>query len=634
MTTEEHDGAPALQKELSRKAYRDRQEKSEGRQSRKSMNGAGRPGDAALLTADCAPYGGGPMPNGVQHMHKGSDWSGAAGTGRFGAAAPHNNGAVRRSDVMSGRISSSGVGTPDASSNGNGTRSRDEQNGWASASKSGGQSKQVNNNGQANNNGNRRSQKTKFCMFHLQGVCRHRDTTCAFAHSPEEMHRHRAAENGERRQRGGRGGGGGGQSNGGNSRPKKGADAALYSGDGAGVDYLARTPPGPVANDAVWMSSLSGHHGAPEAALGPPAHAVGGISMPHESRHGVGHYGGGACSLELLQLPFEPAYGGVAGGCSASSSAHLLTGDRNVDLGLGGPGTASSAFAQPAELRAQLASQLAAAAAQRRAPYPEDVGLAAAFGSAAAQPPARRETDINWQLLHLRSLMARCELQREALATAQLLASPGVSSLETRELTALIHSLNGVLHQPNQPPTPPQPAQLSQPGLQGLQLPGGHTLSSVHDQLLHQPNQPPTPPQPAQLSQPGLQGLQLPGGHTLSSVHDQLATLEAAVAALEAASTAQSQHTPLPQPGLGSLLPPQAGGGAVSPGGQWPYSTPPFARPPMASGVPQPLDVSLANSHNKATAATSEQDIKGLLRTAAALLSQAAVTLPMQRGVS
>jgi len=41
------------------------------------------------------------------------------------------------------------------------------------------------------------TQKMKFCMYHLQGVCKYTGDTCAFAHSTEEMHRVR----GNRRKR-------------------------------------------------------------------------------------------------------------------------------------------------------------------------------------------------------------------------------------------------------------------------------------------------------------------------------------------------------------------------------------------------------------------------------------------------
>mmetsp|Transcript_82531 Transcript_82531/g.207681 ORF Transcript_82531/g.207681 Transcript_82531/m.207681 type:complete len:283 (-) Transcript_82531:365-1213(-) len=41
--------------------------------------------------------------------------------------------------------------------------------------------------------------KTKFCMYHLQGVCRYSSTTCAFAHSMEEMDEARRAKKGQSR---------------------------------------------------------------------------------------------------------------------------------------------------------------------------------------------------------------------------------------------------------------------------------------------------------------------------------------------------------------------------------------------------------------------------------------------------
>lgn len=48
------------------------------------------------------------------------------------------------------------------------------------------------------------SKKTKFCMYHLQGVCMYTGETCAFAHSVEEMNRSGAGAGGaERTKRGG-----------------------------------------------------------------------------------------------------------------------------------------------------------------------------------------------------------------------------------------------------------------------------------------------------------------------------------------------------------------------------------------------------------------------------------------------
>jgi hypothetical protein len=39
------------------------------------------------------------------------------------------------------------------------------------------------------------SQKAKFCMYHLQGVCRNKADACVFAHSLEEMHEARTYAN-------------------------------------------------------------------------------------------------------------------------------------------------------------------------------------------------------------------------------------------------------------------------------------------------------------------------------------------------------------------------------------------------------------------------------------------------------
>jgi hypothetical protein len=41
------------------------------------------------------------------------------------------------------------------------------------------------------------SKKAKFCMYHLQGVCKYAGDACAFAHSMEEMERSRRAKKGQ-----------------------------------------------------------------------------------------------------------------------------------------------------------------------------------------------------------------------------------------------------------------------------------------------------------------------------------------------------------------------------------------------------------------------------------------------------